>query len=229
MHNLYIRILLITTMSLSLSSCLESIFAGTAGSALEFAKDRPVGNTLSDARISASIKTSFIKRNFRELYSKIKIEVVNGRVLLTGTIDHENDAISAVQIAWDQKGVNEVISEIKIDENSSNFDIVQYTRDTLITAQIKSKTIIDRDIKFVNYTVITLNDIVYLFGIARSEEELQKVANIAANIHSVKKVVSHAKVEHMANKVKPDSSRTRQESAFLIDQDDEDLNLDNGI
>jgi len=220
---------LITVVSFTLSGCLESIFAGTASSALEFAKDRPAGNTFSDARISTSIKASFIKRNFRELYSKIKIEVVNGRVLLTGLIDRENDAIAAVQIAWDQKGVSEVINELKVDENSSTFDIIQYTRDTLITAQIKSKTIINRDIKFINYTVITINDVVYLFGIARSEEELQKVANFAANVHSVKKVVSHVKVEHMANKIKPNSAHSKTESSFLIDQDDEDLNLDDGI
>lgn len=220
---------MVAFVSLILSGCLESIFAGTAGSALEFAKDRPVGNTISDARISASIKATFIKHNFRQLYSRIKIEVVNGRVLLTGMIDKESQAINAVQIAWDQRGVNEVINELKVDENSDTFDIVQYTRDALITAQIKSKTIINRDIKFINYTAITINDIVYLFGIARSEEELEKVANFAANIRGVKKVVSHVKVDRMANKIKPSDAHIKKENSFLIDQDEEDLNLDNGI
>ena len=64
----------------------------------------------------------------------------------------------------------------------------------MITSQIKSKTFMDRGIKFVNYTIITLNDVVYLFGIARSVEELEKLANIASNINGVQRVVSHVRV-----------------------------------
>ena len=94
--------------------------------------------------------------------TKIKIEVVQGRVLLTGTIDKEEDAVKAVEIAWNQKDVTEVINELKVDKNSRHFDLLQYTRDTMITSQIKSKTFVNRDIKFVNYTVITINDVVYL-------------------------------------------------------------------
>lgn len=228
-QNLYIRITFILFVSLMLSGCLAAVFTGAAGSALQFAKDRPAGDTLTDVRISTAIKSEFIKRNFRELYAKIKTEVVQGRVLFTGVIDKDEDAITAVQIAWNQEGVNEVINELKVDKNSGKFNLVQYTRDTMITSQIKSKTFINRDIKFANYTVITLNDIVYLFGIARSEEELEKVANIASNIHGVQKVVSHVRVQHRASKTKPQHGEEDAGSEFLIDKDSDDLSLDQGI
>jgi len=201
-QKIYTRIISIFSVSFFLISCLPTIFTGAAGSAMEFAKDRPASETLIDVRISTSIKGSFIKQNFRNLYSNIKIEVIQGRVLLTGTINREEDIINAVQIAWNQEEVNEVINELKINKNSNTFDLVQYTRDILITSQIKSKTIMNRNIKFVNYTVITLKDTVYLFGIARSEEELIKVADIAANIHGVMKVVSHVKVQDITKKTK---------------------------
>lgn len=221
--NMCLKIISLLFVSLMLSGCLETMFAGTAGTAMEFAKDRPAGDTLTDVRIATAIKGSFIKNNFRDLYTKIKTEVVMGRVLFTGTIDKEDDAIKAVEIAWSQEGVKEVINELKIDKNSSKFDLLQYTRDTMITSQIKSKIFINRDIKFSNYTVITLNDIVYLFGIARSEEELEKVASLAANVHGVEKVVSHTKVQNTANKMR-ESKDTESNNDYLDEQTDNSLN-----
>ena len=204
----------------SLTSCLPAIFTGAAGSAMEFAKDRPAGETLTDARISAGIKADFIKKDFRDLYTKIKIEVVQGRVLLTGGIDKDEDAVKAVEIAWNQKDVTEVINELKVDKNSRHFDLLQYTRDTMITSQIKSKTFVNRDIKFVNYTVITINDVVYLFGIARSEEELEKVANIASNVYGVQKVISHVKISDMIQTDRPKGrGKEKEVSGKFIDDD----------
>ena len=207
----------------SLTSCLPAVFTGAAGSAMEFAKDRPANETLTDARISAGIKAEFIKKDFRYLYTKIKIEVVQGRVLLTGTIDKEEDAVKAVEIAWNQKDVTEVINELKVDKNSRHFDLLQYTRDTMITSQIKSKTFVNRDIKFVNYTVITINDVVYLFGIARSEEELEKVANIASNVYGVQKVVSHVKISDIIqtarSKGREKEKEVKEVSGKFIDDD----------
>jgi osmotically-inducible protein OsmY len=139
-------------------------------------------------------------------------------VLYTGLIDKEEDMINAVQIAWDQEGVVEVVNELKVDKNSGKFDIVQYTRDTMITSQIKSKTFLDRSIKFVNYTVITVNDVVYLFGIARSEEELQKVATIASNVNGVQKVVSHVRLGDYTPKTTESSVGKQEEETLLIEE-----------
>jgi len=191
MQKIYLSIFLLFI----LSGCLPVIFTGASASALSFAKDRTASETLTDQRIATAIKAKFIKDGFKDLYSKIKVEAVQGRVLFTGLVSKDEDAITAVQIAWDQRDVVEVINELKVDESSNNFDLFQYTRDSLITSQIKSKLFINRDVKFINYTIITLNDEVYLFGIARSDEELEKVAEIASNIHGVKKVISHVKVD----------------------------------
>lgn len=199
-------------MLISLTGCFPAIFTGATASVTELAKDRPASEALTDIRIASGIKASFIKNNFRELYTKIKIEVVQGRVLYTGAVDKEEDVISAVDIAWKQEGVVEVVNELKVDKNSGKLDVVQYARDTMITSQIKSKTFLDRGIKFVNYTVITLNDVVYLFGIARSEEELEKVANIASNVNGVQKVVSHVKIKEFGAK------QDDQPGTLLIDE-----------
>lgn len=214
------QILTILFALLLLSGCLPTIFAGAAGSAFALAKDRPIKEAVSDTYIANSIKAQFIKDGFNELYTKIKVEVITSRVLLTGIIDKEEDAINAVKICWNQKGVKEVVNELKVDQNSHNFDLVQYTRDTLITTQIKSKTFLDRSIKFINYTIITLNDIVYLFGLARSESELEKVAQIAANIHGVKKVISHVSIN-------PVEKNHKQMTGSVIDENDDSVQVIN--
>lgn len=210
----YIILPLMLTISFALSGCLETAFGGATATTLSFAKDRPAGDTLTDIKISARIKGELIKGHFKKIYSRVTIEVVQGRVFLAGIVEKEEHMLTAIQVAWNQQGVNDVINEMKVDENSGSFDFVQYTRDTLITSQIKSKMIVDRDIKAINITVITIRDIVYLFGIARSEEELEKAASIAANVNGVKKVVSHVQVKVSAKKVKGN-----EYSDNLIDND----------
>ena len=80
----------VVALSFLVSGCLPTIFTGATVSAVELAKDRPAAEALTDMRIASAIKGSFIKNNFRELYTKIKVEVVQGRVLYTGVVDKED-------------------------------------------------------------------------------------------------------------------------------------------
>ena len=194
MNKLNLSLLIIA--SLLLSGCFPTVFAGATKATVAVAKDRSVGDAVEDAKISAKIKANFIKDGFRALYAKIDVEVVDGRVMYTGVVDSEEDIMKALEIAWNQEGVKEVLNELQTDKNSGKFDGTQYARDSLITAQIKAKTIVNRDIKFVNYTIVTSNNIVYIFGIARSTEELEHVASIASEIRGVEKVITHARVSN---------------------------------
>lgn len=182
-------------LPLTLSSCFPAVFTSATSATFAVAKDRSVNETMSDVKLSAALRADLIKNSFRDIYTKINVEVIDGRVLYTGKVDTEEQILQAVEIAWKQKGVKEVVNELKVDSKSSKFDIVQYTRDTMITSQIKSKLFVTRSVKFVNYTIVTLDDVVYLFGIARSQEELETVAEIAAKIKGVARVVSHVKMK----------------------------------
>lgn len=189
-----LRILIFTAISFNLSACLPVIFTAATTTGIVASKDQPMSETLNDSRISAGIKADLVKNNFKDLGAKIKVEVSQGRVLLTGNIQKEPDALKAVEIAWNQKGVKEVINELKINKNSNHFDLAQYTKDSMITTQIKAKNLVRKDIKFANYTILTIDNIVYLFGVARSEEELERLASIASKIKGVEKVVCYAKI-----------------------------------
>ncbi|WP_375326353.1 BON domain-containing protein [Candidatus Tisiphia endosymbiont of Nemotelus uliginosus] len=187
--------IILIVLSFCLTGCLPAVFVGAASTTIVAAKDQTLGETVDDMKISAQIKASFIKNNFRELYTKIKVEVEQARVLFTGIIDSEDDALKAVELVWAIAGVEEVINELIIDKKSDKFDLGQYTRDTMITTQIKTKTFLNRNIKFVNYTIVTVKDVVYIFGMARSEEELEQVSIIASQVKGVERVVCHAKIQ----------------------------------
>ncbi len=184
--------IIIAILSLFLTSCMPAIFVGAASSTIIASKDQPFGETVDDIKISTKIKAAFIKNNFKELYTKIKVEVTQGRVLLTGSIETPEEALKAVELVWEIEGVQEVINELIVDSKSSKFDIGQYTKDSMITGQIKAKTFLTRDIKFVNYTIVTMKQVVYIFGSARSKEELEKVSLIASEVKGVERVVCHA-------------------------------------
>ncbi len=181
-------------LSLFISGCFPAIFTTTTVTTLSLSKDRTLGETIDDIKILSYIEKAFLKQGIRDLYSKIKINVVNGRVLYTGNVANQEDIITAVDIAWSQLGVKEVINELSVSEKSNYFDLGQYSKDSFITTQVKSRLMFSSGIKFVNYTVTTLNNIVYLFGIARSQEELDKVSNIVAKVSGVQEVVNHVHI-----------------------------------
>lgn len=193
-------LLILISASLVLSGCMPTVITAATGTVVSVAKDRSLGEALDDTKILASIKASLAKSNFKKLYTKINVEVVEGRVLYTGYVNDEDEIVEAVKIAWDQQGVKEVINELKVSQDSSHFDLVQYTKDTMITSQVKSKIFIHREIKFSNYTIVTDKNVVYIFGIARSEEELEKVGTFAAQVRGVEKVVSHVKIKELPEK-----------------------------
>lgn len=174
---------------------MPAIFGTAAGTTVSVAKDRSVGSTMDDIKISAGIKKDFISQGFRDLYTKIDVEVADGRVLYTGSVATDEDIMKAIDIAWAQKGVVEVMNELQVDEKSNYFDAAQYTRDAWITSRIKTKSILERDIKFINYTILTTKNVVYIFGVARSQEELDKVANMASEVRGVERVVVRAQVK----------------------------------
>ena len=181
-------------ISLMLSSCVAAVSTGVMSLGLKAAKDRSLGESLDDQTIAIKIKKDFIAKGFKNLYTKINVEVFKGRVLYTGNVESEEDIITAIDIAWQQKEVKEVINELSVADDKKTLDVLQYSRDSWITTKIKSKIFAERKIKFINYTIVTTNNIVYLFGAARSEEELNTVAEMAASVSGVEKVISHVTV-----------------------------------
>jgi len=195
-------LLIFFLLSSILSGCVAAVGTGVMSLGLSAAKDKTIGQSIDDSAISSSIKKSFLVSGFKNLYIRINVEVEKGRVLYTGYVKDDQDILTAIDIAWKQKGVKEVINELIVEDSDSKS---RYVKDSWITAQIKSRIFLNRKIKFINYTIVTNRKTVYIFGFAKSDEELQEVASIAAAINGVEKVISHVTIKDQDDGIYPNT------------------------
>jgi osmotically-inducible protein OsmY len=171
----------------SLGGCTSALIGATTTAGVALAQERSVGQAMDDTTILATINHYLLKKS-DSLFLKVDVEVVEGRVLLTGNVDNPEDRIAVARISWQARGVREVLNELEINNQSGPRD---YAKDVWITTQLKVKLLGDRQISAINYSVDTLNGVVYLFGIAQSQKELDRATGHARNIKGVVKVVSH--------------------------------------
>ena len=122
------------------------------------------------------------------MFINVEIEVVEGRVLLTGSVKKSKHRLDAIKLSWKVLGVREVLNEIDVTEKGG---IKQYLIDVKIKTQIIYKVIADKKISSINYNFEVVNGNLYIIGIAVNKKELKKVVEHANNISGVLKVVSH--------------------------------------
>ena len=171
---------------LCLSGC-DPVVDGGGTVVTELVKERSFDDAVEDLTIRAELNHLFFQDDV-ELYQDVSFSVVEGRVLLKGSVTTAEDRVHAQQLAWQVDGVLEVINEIQVSDESG---ILNFVRDTWISAQLKAKLLADTDIMSLNYDVETVNGTIYLFGIARSEDELALVLDHARSIEDVTRIVSH--------------------------------------
>ena len=151
------------------------------------AKEKGIKEAISDGMIDAGINKEFLNHDIN-MFINVEIEVVEGRVLLTGSVKKSKHRLDAIKLAWKVLGVREVINEIDTTEKGG---IKQYLIDVKIKTQMRYKVIADKEISSINYNFEVVNGIVYIIGIAENKKELKKIVKHANTIGSVLKVVSH--------------------------------------
>lgn len=195
-HHLYSLLFLVATAPL-LSGCFTLASSAAGEGAVIAAQERSVGRAVDDAGILVGIKERFLRQDAKDLFANVIVKVVEGRVLLTGNVDKPAAQIEASRLTWTVNGVREVINEITVNDQSS---IINYSRDVWISTQIRTKLLITKNIRSVNYSVITVNQVVYLTGIAQDQLELDRVTTIASTTAYVQKVVSYVRLKSDPNR-----------------------------
>jgi len=188
----------IFVLLISLNSCVGVLFgAGAAVGGKVFSQDKTFGESISDTTIWTKIRTGFVREKVDGLLGSINIEVSEGRVLLTGFVDNSEDILKILKVVWEQDGVKEVINEINVKNKENDPNVFDYAKDSWTTSQIKTKLLFASEVRSANYSIETVNSVVYIFGIAKDEAELERVKNIASEASGVKKVMSYARVRKM--------------------------------
>ncbi len=175
-----------------LSGCSSMATAGLTRTTVAVAEERSMGDIIDDTAIWAQVNSSLLQKNMDDLYRNVNVEVNEGRVLLTGAVKNDDLYRDATRAAWQVKGVHEVINEVQV----TNEDSVKGTiSDYFLTKQVQAKLLLSKKFASVNYNVDAINGVVYLFGLAGNEKELNEVSELASTVQGVKKVISHVRLK----------------------------------
>ena len=182
----------IPAITIALGACTVTGAAVGAGATagVGIAQERGLKQAAIDTALSAQIMEKFIQADIK-LPTEIGVEVYENRALLTGAVEYPETADKAVKLAWQVDGIKEVLNEIQVGKKSGVTDLAH---DSWITAQLRAKMTFDEDIYAINYSIETVNGVVYLIGIAQSPAELEKVKAHASGLKYVRRVVSHVRV-----------------------------------
>ena len=173
--------------SFALTSCIETaVGLGTAAVAAS-TTEKGFSTSVSDTVIEAKLTDKFIK-NDASLVTGVESSVSNGAVLMTGRLDTQDKKILATRLAWEIKGVKEVINEIQVIGEKS---IKTTAKDLAASAQLRAALIGDQEISSLNYSIDVVNGIVYLSGVAANEKERERVIAHAQALRFAKKVVNY--------------------------------------
>ncbi len=174
-----------------LGGCVvAAIGAGAAGGGYVLGQERGAGGTFSDTGIKSELEADYVGTN-SSIEKYVDINVFEGRVLLTGNVPNPDLRDQAVQIAWKVGGVKEVINEVQV-APTSTFGID--AKDNWIQTRLRTALTLDSDIRSLNFSIETVNGVVYVIGIARSQAELDAVLNHARNTPDVRKVVNYVRI-----------------------------------
>lgn len=184
--------LLLAASTLVLSGCGAMGLATGVGAAVgvSAAKEGGISSSITDESIRIKISDLWFKRDV-DMFRKLNLSVNQGRVLVTGVVQSPEARVEAIRLAWQPKGVKQVINEVRVGEGGS---VGNYAQDMWISGQLRTKMTFDKNIQSINYTIETVQGTVYLMGVAQSQTELDRAIKLARQIKGVKEVISYAKL-----------------------------------
>ena len=181
------KILFLFLLILSLSGCGGVSSKGVFGTGVSVAFDpRSVGTQIDDSIMQKTISTKILALD-KKHFLQVKAKVLDGRIFITGKVDEPEDKLKITKIAWETRGARSVRNDIKIKEK---FNFKQSAKDLLITSQLRTALIVNKNIKATNYQIDTYKKKIYVYGIALTDEEKEMVISEAKEILDVEDVVA---------------------------------------
>ena len=181
------KIVLLFIIGLLLTNCAGVASKGLFGTGVSVAFDpRSVGTQIDDSIMQKNLKTRILLRDKNHLL-KVKSKVLDGRIFLTGTVDNPEEKLQLTKLAWETNGVRSVRNDIKIKEE---FNFSQSAKDLLITSQLRTAIILNKEIKATNYQIDTYKKKIFIYGIAQTSDEKNLVIQEAKEILDVEDVIA---------------------------------------
>tara|TARA_Y100001958_G_C21225895_1_gene551297 strand:- start:282 stop:875 length:594 start_codon:yes stop_codon:yes gene_type:complete len=181
------KIVIIIFISVLFSGCAGVSSKGIFGTGVSVAFDpRTVGTQIDDSIMQKSLSSKILLKD-KKYFLSVKSKVLDGRIFLTGKVDNPEEKLDLTKLAWETDGVRSVRNDIKVKED---FNFKQSAKDILITSQLRTALILNKGIKSTNYQIDTYKRKIYIYGIAMTSEEKNKVVEEANQILDVKDVIA---------------------------------------
>ena len=181
------KFIILIIISLILNNCVGVSSTGIFGTGVSVAIDpRSLGTQIDDSIMqkNLSARILLIDKNY---FLSVKSKVLDGRIFLTGKVDDPEEKLKLTKVAWETEGVRSVRNDIKIKEE---FDFKQSAKDILITSQLRTALIFNKEIKATNYQIDTYKKKIYIYGIASSKNEKDLVIQESKEILDVEDVIA---------------------------------------
>ena len=181
------RILILLLITLFLSGCVGVSSKGIFGTGVSVALDpRSLGTQIDDSIMQKNLSARLVLMD-KKYFLSIKSKVLDGRIFLTGKVDNPEEKLQITKMAWETEGARSVRNDVKIKEK---FNFTQSAKDILITSQLRTALILNKEIKATNYQIDTYKKKIYVYGIALTSDEKELVVKEAKEILDVKDVIA---------------------------------------
>ncbi len=170
-----------------LNGCIGTSSQGLFGTGVSVAIDpRSLGTQIDDNLMQKNLTARLILNDKKYLLS-IKTKVLDGRIFLTGKVEDPEEKLKITKMAWETKGVRSVRNNVIIKEE---FNFKQSATDLLITSQLRTALVINKNIKSTNYNIDTYKKKIYIYGIAQTKDEQKEVIKEGKAIPDVERVIA---------------------------------------
>ena len=182
-----LKIINIFFVLLLMNSCVGTASTGVFGTGVSVALDpRSLGTQIDDSIMQKNLSTR-LALNEKSYLISVNVKVIDGRIFITGKVNDPEEKLKITKFAWETKGVRSVKNDIRIKEE---FNFSQSAKDLLITSQLRTAIIFNKEIKASNYQIDTYKKKIYIYGIALTSDERKKVINEAKEILDVEDIIA---------------------------------------
>ena len=170
-----------------LNSCVGSSTSGVFGSGVSIALDpRTLGTQIDDSIMQKNL-IARLALSEKKYLIKISVKVLDGRIFLGGKVDKAEEKLKITKMAWETKGARSVKNNIEI---KKKFSFKNFAKDVLISSQLRTALILNKNVKAANFNIDTINQKTYIFGIAHNEEEKKEIIQEAKQIVDLEELVT---------------------------------------
>ena len=177
----------ILVLFILLSSCVGSSTSGIFGTGVSIALDpRTLGTQIDDSIMQKNLQARLALTEKKYLV-KISVKVLDGRIFINGKVDEPEEKLKITKMAWETNGARSVNNNITVKQK---FSIKNLTKDILISSQLRTALIINKNVKAANFNIDTVNQKTYVFGIAYTEEEKKEILKEAKQIVDLEELIT---------------------------------------